>query len=90
MGKSRKEVMEQCQKVKELYCKGYTIDEIASAIGVCKSSVYNSFTIMGMSLKKRLIDESNLVYADNKPPVLEKVIIDGKRYTDITPIFSPR
>ena len=90
MGKSRKEVMEQCQKVKELYCKGYTIEEIAQLIGVCKGSVYNSFTIMGMSLKKRLIDESNLVYVDNKPPVLEKVIIDGKRYTDITPIFSPR
>lgn len=89
MGRSREAIMEQCQKVKELYCKGYTIKEIASSIGMSKESVYNSFTIMGISLKKSLIDENNLVYADNRVK-LEKVVIDGKCYTDITPIFAPR
>lgn len=102
MGRSRKEILEQCQKVKELYCNGYTIKEIAASIGMSKESVYNSFTIMGISLKKSLIDESNLVYADNRVK-LEKVVLHGKWEvkngvtfrknticTDITPIFAPR
>ena len=89
MGRSMKSIKEQCQKVKELYCNGYTVKEIAQAIGMSKESVYNSFTIMGISLKRSLIDENNLVYADNRVK-LEKVVINGKRYTDITPIFAPR
>ena len=66
MGRSRKEILEQCQKVKELYCKGYTIKEIAASIGMSKESVYNSFTIMGISIKKPLIDERNLVLHSEK------------------------
>ena len=89
MGRSRESIKEQCDKVKELYCKGYTVKEIAASIGMSKESVYNSFTIMGISLKKSLIDENNLVYADNSVK-LEKLIINGKWYTDITPLFSPR
>ena len=67
-----------------------------------KESVYNSFTIMGMSLKKSLIDENNLVYADNSVK-FEKVVLYGKWEfkngikfrknaicTDITPVFAPR
>ncbi len=90
MGRSRKEIIEQFPPMKEMYDNGCTVDEIAEVFNVSKNSVYNSFNIMGLSLKKRLIDESNLVYAENRPPVLEKIIIDGKRYTDITPLFSPR
>lgn len=102
MGRRRKEVLEQCQKVKELYCNGYTVKEIAASIGRSKESVYNSFTIMGISLKKPLIDESNLVYADNSVK-LEKYVLYGKwevkngvRFrkniicTDMTPIYAPR
>ena len=102
MGRTRQSIKEQCDKVKELYCKGYTVKEIATAIGMSKESVYNSFTIMGMSLKKSAIDEKNLVYADNSVE-FEKVVIygnwlykNGKKYrvnrlcTDITPMFAPR
>jgi orotate phosphoribosyltransferase-like protein len=89
MGRSREAINEQCQKVKELYCKGYTAKEIAQAIGVSTPTVYNSFTIMGMSLRRSLIDENKIVYADNRV-ILEKIVINGKRYIDITPLFAPR
>lgn len=103
MGRSRKEIMEQFPKIKQMYDNGCKIDMIAKTFGVSKESIYNAFTINGMSLKKTLIDESKLVYADNKPPVLEKVILYGKWEvkngircrknsicTDITPVFAPR
>ena len=78
--------------MKEMYDDGYTVNEIAQFFGISPSSVHNSFNVMGLTFNKRepAIDESKLVYADNKLPILEKVVIDGKLYTDITPIFAPK
>lgn len=90
MGRSRKEIVENFPKVQEMYNNGMTTEEIAEAFNVSKSSVWNWFNIMGITMKKRLIEETNLVYAVHTPPVLEKVTINGKIYTDITPLFSPR
>lgn len=89
MGRSRSGFLQQGETVKKMHEEGYTIPEIADALGVGIGSVYNSFTIMGIGRKKPTIDEENIVYTDNSV-VLEKVVINGKRYTDVTPLFSPR
>lgn len=90
MRRSRKEIEAQFPMIQEMYNSGRTIAEIAEAFNMSKTSVYSSFTIMGVSLNKRISDESKLTYAINNPPVLERLTINGKRYTDITPIFAPR
>lgn len=90
MGRKHDKVVEQGMQAKEMYENGYTVKEIAKLFGVSKESIYNSFTIIGLCLKKPTIDENNLVYADNSIPEFEKVVIDGKTYIDVTPIFAPR
>lgn len=91
MGVSKKELEERRMKARELYEKGLNVYDIAKTMGVAISTVYNSLSLAGITLQKeRGIDESKLYYADNRPQILERLIIDGKRYVDITPIFSPR
>ena len=87
MVRTREEIVEQFKQYKEMFEQGYLVREIAFALDTSESNVYNTFTMMGYSIKKPVIE--NLVYADNSVK-LEKVVIGGKRYTDITPIFSPR
>ncbi len=70
--------------------QGMSAQEIGNALGMGKQSIHNVISVMGLSKKRTRPDESTLIYAKNKPSVLEKVIIGGKRYTDITPIFAPR
>ena len=89
--RSGEEIEMQFPIMKEMYESGYSVNDIANHFCLSASSVHNTFNVMGFAIKPRTeIDESNLVYADNKEPVLEKVIIGGKLYTDITPLFSPR
>lgn len=104
MGKTKKELEERRMRIKKLYESGLNVYQIADTVGVALSTVYNSLSIMGITLQKAAgKDESNLVYADNSVPVLEKVVIHGnwlyknrKKYrvnricTDITPLFAPR
>lgn len=96
MGKEKKRSKEEIERqfpvMKEMYESGYTVVEIADYFCLSQSSVHNTFNMMGYSVKGRSaeLDESKLIYADNKAPVLEKVVIDGKLYTDITPVFAPR
>ena len=90
--RSRAEVERQFPIMKEMYEGGYTVNDIANFFCISPSSVHNTFNVMGYMIKKRGtdIDETKLIYADNKPPVLETVVIEGKLYTDITPLFAPR
>lgn len=87
MIRTREEVEEKFEKYKKLFEKGYIVKEIAEAFNNNQANVYNTFSMMGYSIKKPVVEK--LVYADNSVK-LEKVVINGKRYTDITPIFSPR
>lgn len=87
--RSREEIERQFPVMKEMYESGWRVIDIANFFGISASSVHNTFNFMGYSVKPRMeIDEINLVYAEHKTPVLEKVIINGKRYTDITPLLS--
>ena len=90
--RSKEEIERQFPIMKEMYESGYTVNDIANYFCISQSSVHNTFNVMGYSVKGRSaeVDESKLMYADNKPPVLEKVVIDGKLYTDITQLFAPR
>ena len=88
MGRSREAIAEQYKRMKIMLDAGCQVREIAKVFNLSINSVYNTFNFMGDSLK-RTTDESNLVYADNRVK-LEKIVIDGKRYIDLTPIFSPR
>lgn len=90
MAKSvRQELKEQKDTIKQLFLSGWKVPEIANKFGVNNVAMYEVMRWMGFSFKKTAIDESNLVYADNSVK-LEKVVVDGKHYIDVTPIYSPR
>lgn len=99
----KKRNTENYPAIKEMYEKGLPIKEIAEAFGISKYSIYDAISIMGIANRQPWKKDEELVYADNKPPVLEKVKVYGKlkmkngvKYrinslcTDITPILSPR
>lgn len=87
MKRTKEEIAEQFEKYKKMFEEGYLVREIAVAFKTNQSNVLNTFSLMGYSTKREV--PRNLVYADNSVK-LEKVVINGKRYTDITPIFAPR
>ena len=87
MKRTMEEIKQEFEKYKKMFEEGYLIREIAFECDTNQSNVLNTFTLMGYSTKKE--EPENLVYADNSVK-FEKVVIGGKRYTDITPIFSPR
>ena len=77
-------------QIKEMHLQGMSAQEIGDFLGLQKASVHNAISNMGLSRRRIGIDESKLVYAVYEEVVLEKLIINGKSYTDITPLFSPR
>lgn len=75
-------------QIKEMYLGGVTITEMVRTLKISRASIYNA--VSNMYLPRRSAkDESNLKYADNTIK-LEKVVINGKVYTDMTPLFAPR
>ena len=87
MKRNKEAIKQEFEKYKKMFEEGYLVREIAVAFNTNQSNVLNTFTLMGYSTKRE--EPEKLVYADNSVK-FEKVVIDGKRYTDITPIFSPR
>lgn len=85
MGRSRVKIAEDYKGMKKMLEEGCTILDLAQAFNLSINSVYNTFNFMGDSLKKPE-EEIELVYADNTVK-LEQVVVDGKRYTDIAPLF---
>lgn len=92
MGKKKVKgsVKKHYPQIKAMHEQGMSAQEIADELGLGKQSILNAISVMGLAKKRPQVDESKLIYADNSGPVLEKVIIYGKLYTDITPIFAPR
>ena len=87
------EVKQRYEKIKEMYEKGVPIKEIAYALKIGNGTVYNALSNMALPRRRKAgsmgSDVNELVYADNTV-VLKKVVIYGKRYIDVTPIFAPR
>ena len=79
--------------IKKMYEEGSEVKEIVESLDISRDSIYRALAKMNIKMRlstRRKYEDEVLVYAENKPPVLEKIIIDGKRYTDITPLFAPR
>lgn len=80
-------------KIKEMYESGLPIIDISITLNISNYAIYKAISDMNIAKRKRE-DVLNRIekgpeYVDNKV-TLKKVVIDGKRYTDITPIFAPR
>ena len=80
------------KEILRLYREGLNSPQIANEVGCSQSWAIKILRKHGIwqnrTKEENLIDE-NTKYADNRV-VLEKITINGKKYTDITPVFSPR
>ena len=77
-------------QIREMHKHGMSPQKIGDALGFGRQTINNAINIMGLSKKRKKEEEENLVYAENKPIVFEKVFVSGKMYTDNTPLFAPR
>ena len=89
MRRNRREIAEQFPIMREMYDAGHSVVEIAKMFNISRSSVYDTFALMGDTATRRFVEE-NLTYAKYTQPVLERIAIGNKLYTDITPLFLPR
>ena len=87
----RKNLEPYYQKVKEMYESGVSVVEIRKETGLGSTNIYRIISILGIERRNPAEKEPERNQAYIKKSVkLEKVVIGGKRYVDITPIFSPR
>ena len=82
------------EEILKMLQEGKTNIEIGSELGICPTRVTKVRKKYGMERSAFIVYEEDLIdentkYADNSI-VLEKVTIDGKQYTDITQLLSPR
>ena len=97
LGIKEKKIKENTIKAQEMYKEGKTTTQISCELKVSITFVRNALKKCGLGTRdvfhpeKDLINESTIFAEDRLANlVLEKVMIDGKMYEDITPIFSPR
>lgn len=80
------------RQIIKMHLEGYNYVEIGYEVDLSSTYVGKILKKYGYGKNARaedvLIDE-NTKYADNRI-VLEKLFINGKQYTDITPVFAPR
>ena len=89
MKRERGSIKKYYPQIKEMHEQGICAQDIADVLGMERTSIHNAIANLGLAQKRNYIDETKLIYAEKKEPVLEKVIIDGKVYTDITQLFIP-
>ena len=90
MKRARGSVKKFYPQIREMHEQGISPQKIGDVLGFGRQTINNAISIMGLSKKRKKEEEENLVYAESKPIVFEKVFISGKMYTDVTPIFAPR
>lgn len=79
--------------IKEMYESGTEVRELVELLDVSRDTIYRALAKMNVKMRlstRRKNEDEKLVYVVEKPVVLEKVTVNGKVYTDITPLFSPR
>lgn len=79
--------------IKEMYEAGTEVRELVELLDVSRDTIYRALAKMNVKMRlstRRKNEDETLVYAVEKPVVLEKVMVNGKVYTDITPLFAPR
>lgn len=76
----------------KMHLEGMNNVEIGFEVDLSPSYVSKILKKYGYGREARMEDnliDGNTKYADNSV-VLEKITIDGKKYTDITPVLAPR
>ena len=83
------------EKIIEMYNSGRNFKDIEEETGVCRDTIRKILKKSGLLSSGRfyvgennLIDE-NTVFADNRVKI-EKIVIYGKRYQDVTQVLVPR
>lgn len=91
----KKKYHEAQEKVIELYLAGKKISEISEILGVSAGYIHKKIKEAGLKRRKEfvvtgsnLINE-NTVFADYEEKV-EILVINGKRYQDVTALFGGR
>jgi predicted DNA-binding protein YlxM (UPF0122 family) len=80
--------MNDLPQIIELYEQGFTVKEIGEKVGYEKTAIVNALNRAGYQVRRLndpdlLTESSNLLFVTRKPKTY-KLVIDGKRYEDIT------
>lgn len=75
---------ERWATIERMNREGASIEEIAKATGYKEQTVK---TVMSTVCPKKNDEGEKLIYAEKEKPVIETIIIGGKRYLDITDLF---
>lgn len=95
LGLKKKKYREAQKKVLEMYLAGEKISEIHKALDVSVTFIHKEIKAAGLKPRKEfVVSEPNLinentVFADNELKI-EILIINGKRYQDVTQVFGGR
>lgn len=95
LGLKKKKYHEAQKKVLEMYLAGEKISEISKTLDVSVAFIHKEIKAAGLKPRKEyVISESNLinentVFADDSVKI-EMLVINGKRYQDVTQIFGGR
>lgn len=83
------------EKIIEMYNSGRNFEDIEEETGVCRDTIRKTLKKSGLlssgrfyAVENNLIDE-NTIFADNRVKI-EKIVIYGKRYQDVTQVLVPR
>ena len=90
MRRERGSVKKFYPQIKEMHLQGMSAQEIGDALGLERRTINNTISLMGLQKKRKKLEEKNLVYAENKKPVFERLTINGKNYIDVAPLYIPR
>ena len=92
----RREDKDYEEEILKLLEEGKNNKQIIKELGICSKRIAKVRRKYGIGARKSFIQEEDLIdentkYAEDYSNVkLEKIIINGKVYEDITPIFSPK
>ena len=93
LGLKKKKYHEAQKKVLEMYLAGEKVSEISKALDVSVSFIHKEIKAAGLKPRKEfVVSEENLinentVFADDSVKI-EMLVINGKRYQDVTQIFG--
>lgn len=98
LGLKKKKYQDTQKKVIDMYTEGKKVSEISETLGVSVSFIHKEIKKAGLKPRKEFVtfvtSESSLInektiFADNSVKI-ESLVINGKRYQDVTQIFGGR
>lgn len=93
LGLKKKKYHEAQKKVLEMYLAGEKISVISEKLNVSAGFIHKEIKAAGLKPRKKfVVSETNLInentmFADNEVKI-EILIINGKRYQDVTQVFG--